>query len=90
MCTTKVRPEIEKKAWQEEQTKGLSSSTLDDIKTKMDKAQGNDNDDNDDEEDCKPAVQEKKQAEEAQDANDLDDSNDDTPMKRKQKKSLSA
>ena len=64
-------------------SKGLSSSTLDDIKTKMDKAQCNKNKDDDDEEDHKPTAQEKKQAEEAQDANDSDDSDDDGPMKKK-------
>ena len=84
--TTKVRPEEKKRAWKKEQTKGLSSSILDDIKTKMDKAQGNKNDDDDNEEDDKPTVQEKKQAEEAQDADDLDDSDDDGPMKKVQKK----
>ena len=62
------------------------AQTLVDIKTKMDKAQSNNNYDNDDEEDHKATAQEKKQAEEAQDANDSDDSDDDGRMKKKQKK----
>ena len=48
--------------------KGLSRAILDDIKTKMDRAQGNDNDDDDDEEACKPTTKEKKQADEVQNA----------------------
>ena len=60
------------------------SPTLDDIKIKMNKGQGNNNnDDDDDGEDCKPTAQEKKQAHEAQDASNSDD---DGPTKKKRKK----
>ena len=87
MHATEARLGDARQAYQEEQTKGLLYQTLVDIKIKMNKAQGNDNDvDNDDDkdkEDCKPTAQEKKQAKEAQNTSDSDNIG---PMKKKRKK----
>ena len=81
-CAAEARPGDESNARQKEQIKGLLSPTLDDIKVKMNKTQGNSSDDDDDE-DCKPTTQEKKQAKGSQDTSDSDDNG---PTKKKRKK----
>ena len=96
LCTNQVRLDQshahegrlgdETQASEEEQTKGLLSPTLDHIKAKMNRDQGNNSDDDDDKEDSKPTAQEKKQAEEAQDTSDSDD---DGPTQKRRKKSFS-
>ena len=83
MHTTKVRLGDERSGSKDQQTKDLLDQTPDDINSKMDKSQKEDNDEEDKEDDHKPTAQEKKKANDVQ---DISDSDKDESMKKKIRK----